>query len=138
MGFFGLFKNKTREEAIRLGITVTEINREVPIFAHGNKLTSLKPYDCVAYSLPRTGGTEWKLLQRDEAHGAQLPSGYLLEGSHTTTKTLEKFKPIAEKYSEEYFEFEGTKTHVFVYWEEWGGAKMAQEIYDLLQNLKDF
>jgi len=126
-----------RDEAVRLGIVVRDVERDLPQFARGNRSCQLVRGACVRYSLPRQGqGTRsvWSLLQRTERDGAQLPNGYLLQGevSDALRQILTK---LATEFSEEYFEFEGTTTDVAVYWEEWGGASEVEHVHQVLQSL---
>lgn len=125
-----------REEANRLGITVKDVERDLPEFSRRNRSCELIRGTCARYSLPRHGGARnsWSLLQRTKNEGAQLPNYYLLQGevSDALRQTLTK---LATEFSEEYFEFEGTPTEVAVYWEEWGGAEQVKEIHRILGNL---
>jgi len=126
-----------RKEALRLGITVSDVERQLPEFSHGNRSCRLIRGSCARYSLPRYGeGTRsgWSLLQRTERDGAQLPNGYLLQGevSDALRKRLTK---LATEFSEDYFEFEGTASDVAVYWEEWGGASQVRHMHQVLQSL---
>lgn len=126
-----------REEAVQLGIAVSEVERDLPYFTRDAQSCQLGRGSCVRYSLPCSGGgthSAWALLQRTERDGAQLPNGYLLQGevSDALRQVLTK---LATEFSEEYFEFEGTTTDVAVYWEEWGGASQVQRIHQVLQTL---
>ena len=126
-----------RKEALRVGITVSNVERDLPQFTRGNRSCRLVRGSCVRYSLLRHAeGTRsaWSLLQRTERDGAQLPNGYLLQGevSDALRRVLTK---LATEFSEEYFEFEGTPTDVAAYWEEWGGASEVQHIHRVLQIL---
>ena len=126
-----------REEASRLGMTVSNVERGLPEFSRGNRSCELIRGLCARYSLPRSGESTragWSLLQRTKREGAQLPNYYLLQGevSDSLRQALTK---VAEEFSEDYFEFEGTLTEVAVYWEEWGGASRVQDIHRILQSL---
>ena len=128
-----------RREAIRLGIFVSDVERDLPQFSRGNQSCELIRGSCARYTLPRRGeGTRspWSLLQRTEKEGAQLSNGYLLRGevSDSLRGVLTK---LATEFSEEYFEFEGTTTDVSVYWEEYGGAAGVRRVYEVLQSLAD-
>ena len=138
MGWFSdLFSNKVRTEAIRLGLTVSEVNRDLPIFDRRNHFQSLSSGRCVRYALSRSSGSNWELLQRDAKQGAQLPNGYFLKSHSITSSFLDKLRPIAEEFSEEYFEFEGTTTEVAVFWEEWGGKEQASRVHKVLSVMKE-
>ena len=124
-----------REEAARLGITVGDVERDLPYFSRGTGSCQLVRGSCVRYSLPRHGGhAAWSLLQRTERDGAQLPNDYLLQGE-APDALRQALTKLATEFSEEYFEFEGTTTDVAVYWEEWGGASRVQQIQQVLQSL---
>ncbi|HUJ71027.1 MAG TPA: hypothetical protein VLZ30_02205 [Verrucomicrobiae bacterium] len=134
---FGRSHHAEREEAVRLGITVSDVERDLPEFGRGNKSCKLMRGTCVKYSLPRRGEgsrSQWSLLQRTEHEGAQLPNGYLLQGdvSDDLRRALTK---LAKEFSEEYFEFEGTATDVSVFWEEWGGKDYVHRLHHILQTL---
>ena len=126
-----------RKEAVRLGITVSDIERDLPHFTRGSQSCELIRGSCVRYSLPRSGARTrsiWSLLQRTQRDGAQLPNGYLLQGeiSDALRQVLTK---LATEFSEDYFEFEGTVSDAAVYWEERGGASRVQQIHQVLQSL---
>jgi hypothetical protein len=130
-------RHAEREEAVRLGISVSDVERDLPEFGRGNKSCKLVRGPCVKYSLPRQGEgsrSPWSLLQRTRHEGAQLPNGYRLQGdvSDDLRRALTK---LAKEFSEEYFEFEGTATDVSVFWEEWGGDDRVQRLHQVLQTL---
>ena len=139
LNLFGSRSAKVREEATRLGITVAQVEREMPHFSRDMKSVDLKKGSCVRYSLARRGAeprVTWALLQRTEALGATLPNDYLLNNNGVLPTTLmNELRAVAEDYSEEYFEFEGTSSEVAVYWEEWGGPEKAKSIHGLLTRL---
>lgn len=132
-------RKRERDEAAKLGITVTDVERDLPEFSRGNRTCQLVRGSSARYSLPRQGeGTRsgWSLLQRTEHEGAQLPNGYLLQGE--VSDALREFLTrMATKFSEEYFEFEGTATDVAVYWEEWGGASEVRHMHRILKSLAE-
>ncbi len=126
-----------REEAVRLGIGVSDVERGLPEFSRGNQSCKLVRGSCARYSFPRYGeGTRatWSLLQRTERDGAQLPNGYLLQGD-VSDRLRQALTALATEFSEEYYEFEGTTTEVSVYWEEYGGAAQVRRIHKILQRL---
>ena len=137
----GLFSSKKeREEATRLGLTVAEVERELPEFTDDGGIT-LERDRCVRYSLPRRfkGGPGWSLLQRTVAMGATFPNQYLLESSEPLPDALTKrLREIAEEYDEEYFEFEGTANDIAVYWLEWGGAEKVRALHARLEQVASF
>jgi len=134
---FGAGFKSEREKAVRLGIAVSDVERDLPQFTRNNRSCKLVRGSCVKYSLPRHGGgvrSAWSLLQRTKRDGAQLQNGYLLQGdvSDGLRQVLTK---LATEFSEEYYEFEGTTTDVAVFWEEYGGADQVQRIHQVLQSL---
>jgi len=134
---FGAGRESEREEAIRLGIAVSDVERDLPQFTRGNLSCQLVRGSCVRYSLPRHGEgerTAWSLLQRTEQDGAQLPNGYLVQGN-ASDDLREVLTKLATEFSEEYYEFEGTPTEVSVYWEEYGGNAGVQRVHEVLQSL---
>lgn len=140
MGFFSMLlgtrSTKVREEATRLGITVSEVTRDLPHFSRDGKTVVLTPASCVRYSIPRVAPrprTTWTLLQRTKAQGSTLPNDYLLTSSAPMPAGLDALlRQTAEEYAEELFEFEGIDIEVAVYWEEWGGPEKARTLHDLL------
>lgn len=126
-----------RKEALRLGMTVSDVERNLPEFSRGNRSCRLVPGSSARYALPRHGEgarAVWSLLQRTQHEGAQLPNGYLLEGN-VSDPLREALTKLAAEFSEDYFEFEGTTTDVAVYWEEWGGASQVRHMHQVLQGL---
>lgn len=93
------------------------------------------------YSLPRRErkGRTWTLVQRTKALGATLPNDYLLTASGALPGGLEEqLRKVAEDYSEELFEFEGTATEVAVYWSEWGGPDRVRRLHYHLERLASY
>ena len=134
---FGGGRQAMRDEALRLGISVSDIERDMPQFTRGNLSCELVRGSCTRYSLPRHGAgphPDWLLLQRTEPQGAQLPNGYLLQGN-VPDALRQVLTKLATEIFEEYFEFEGTATDVSVYWEEWGGVDEVQHMHEILQSL---
>ena len=143
MGFlsalFGFNSKAERKEAQRLGITVSEITRDLPHFSrYGNQIT-LKPGRCVRYAVSRQAQEPkpmWSLLQRSKELGATLPNEYLLTKTGRLSDDFEEqLRKVAEEFAEELFEFEGTATDVAVYWEEWGGPTKVRTLYEVLSRL---
>ena len=134
------FGKSERKEAERLGLTIAEVDRDLPEFSGDGSLT-LEADRCIRYSLPRrlSGGPVWSLLQRTRAMGATLPNAYLLKTSAPLSDALMRLlREMAEKYDEEYFEFEGTANDVAVYWLEWGGAEKVRALKAHLERLAAF
>jgi hypothetical protein len=138
---FGTRPGKERQEAARLRITVQEVTRDIPLFSQDGKKVIFKPYRCVRYSLPRRErkGRTWTLVQRTRPLGATLPNDYLLTASGALPGGLEEqLRKVAEDYSEELFEFEGTSSEVAVYWSEWGGADKVRRLHYHLERLASY
>lgn len=136
----GLF-GRERREALRLGIRVTEVSREIALFSKDGTRMIFTPYRCVRYALPRRGrgGRTWKLLQRTRALGATLPNDFLLEASGALPAGLaEQLRRAAEDYPDELFEFEASALEVAVYWSEWGGAEKVRRLYYHLERLASY
>ena len=114
---FGSGKQE-REEAARLGITVREVSKELPEFSAGGNSVTLETDRCMRYSIPRRAaeGPIWSLLQRTKALGATFPNDFLLTTDKPLPRPLEEeLRRIADEYSEELFEFEGTAADVAVH-----------------------
>lgn len=125
------------KEATRLGLSVSDVERELPRFGSGNRSVKLVRGSCARYSLPRSdkgARSQWSLLQRTKHEGAQLPNGYLLQGEVSDDLRRDLTK-LATELSEDYAEFEGTATEVSLYWEEWGGAARVQHFNHILKRL---
>lgn len=128
-----------RQQAQTLGITVADVERELPYFSRHNHLEEVSRSFCVRYAVPRRGlepRTMWTFLQRTKTEGAQFPNGYLLVADSELASGLhERLHEVAEEYGEEFFEFEGTGKDVAVYWLEWGGTKQVEKLNRLLRAL---
>ena len=139
---FGSGSRKTeREEAARCGLTVTDVTRDLPEFAMNGELVSLRPDDCVRYSIKRRakGGPTWSLVQRTLKTGANYPNLYLLTSSAPLPGALEEqIRKVAQAFPDELFEFEATRDDVAVYWAEWGGPKKVQELHAYLDCLASY
>jgi hypothetical protein len=136
----GLFGNKERQEAKRLGIEAVELTKELPEFP-GDGTVVLGPDRCVRYSIPRRSqeGPLWSLLQRTKETGATFPNEYLLTADKPLPLGLEvELRRIAEEYAEELFEFEGTASDVAVHWGEWGGVEKVRVLHGHLLQLANY
>jgi hypothetical protein len=135
---FGSLLQQERKEALRLGITVSDVTRDIPFFSRDGTRMIFQPYRCVRYALARRErkGRTWTLLQRTQALGANLPNGFLLSASGPLPAGLEEqLRKVAAAYAENLFEFEGTPTAVELYWTEWGGAEKVRELHMHLERL---
>ena len=134
---FGSRRAKLRDEAARLGISVSSVERDRPYFSLDMKSVELKRGAVARYSLPRKNSAPaWELLQRTEADGATFPNNYLLKSNEDCPEALtNELRIQAEEHDEDFYEFEGTSSDVAVYWEEWGGADKAKAIHRILVRL---
>jgi hypothetical protein len=135
---FGERLGRERREAARLGITVLELTRDIPLFSSDGERMIFSPYRCVRYSLARRGKKDltWSLVQRTKALGANLPNDYLLTTSGALPAGLEEqLRKVAGDYSDELFEFEAAASDVAVYWSEWGGAEKVRRLHYHLERL---
>jgi hypothetical protein len=135
---FGERLARERREAARLGISVRELTRDIPLFSRDGERMIFSPYPCVRYSLARRGRKDltWSLVQRTKPLGANLPNDYLLTASGALPAGLEEqLRKVAADYSDELFEFEATASDVAVYWSEWGGAEKVRRLHYHLERL---
>ena len=146
-------KKATREEALRLGLLVEDVERDLPISFSNNQPIRFKRHKCVRYSLrkARTDTPRWSFLQRVEVKGIhyldpenwQTIKGVVepeiwklaVENGDVPDVVKKVLTQIASAWTEEYLEFEGTPTEVSAYWEEWGGPQQARIIYTYLQEI---
>ncbi len=139
---FSLRKDETRAVAIRLGIAVSEVRRDLPFFGRGNHSVTVEPGSCIRYSVTRRAGRQpaaWSFLQRTRKEGAQYPNNWLFvspggDPPETLRRILEK---IAHEWSEELLEFEASASEVSAFWEEWGGRDLASRLFQYLRELAD-
>ncbi len=137
---FGKRPNRTREAAIALGLGVTDVERDAPIFNSMNKLERLERDSCPRYSLPveSAPATRWAFLQRDELAGAPYPNGWTWQspsGATPPAAVHTVLSAIAKEWQEEYLEFECDGAAVHAFWSEWGGADGAQQIATYLRRI---
>jgi hypothetical protein len=139
MGFFERLlggRSAERNAAERLGISIEEVVRDAPIFDRRYQLSEIVPTECARYAVPRLSGASgpiWSLLQRE---GTDLPNGYLLEtDGPISTALLDALRKTADEFPEEFFEFEGTREEVAVFWAEFGGAKSVEQLNTVLRRL---
>jgi hypothetical protein len=143
MGFLSnLFSSnaaRCRAEASRLGMHVAEVKRDCPVFARDMESMELKRRTVARYSLLRRASPAcpgWELLQRTTSMGASLPNAYLVTSSAPLPERLmQELSEVAQAFSEEFFEFEGTSSDVAVFWEEWGGPGKVQSLHQVLKRL---
>ena len=85
---------------------------------------------------PQGARTKWVLLMRVPSLGAQLPNGFLVESDNITPALLDALRPIAEKFAEGLYEFEGVPGEVAVFWDEDDGKGELERIYKALVSLQ--
>lgn len=133
-------KDGARAEALKLGIMVEEVERDLPFFTRGNKSVSVEQGQCVKYSVRRISNAlppTWSFLQRTEKGGDQYSNGWLFVSPQGGPPlSLDRvLKQIASDWEGELLEFEATPSQISAFWEEWGGAKMVGIIFKYLQEL---
>ena len=132
---------EARAEALRRGVLVEALGREVPIYhSHSSGFSHLERQECIRYSVARHASeppTRWSFLQRDKVNGAQYENGWLFKSAEGQPAAgLEAVLiGIASEWTEEYLEFEADPTSVHAYWGEWGGAETAGVIINWLHAL---
>ena len=141
MGIFGSGTKEARTEALRRGVLVEAVEREIPIFhRHSIRFSHLERAECIRYSMPRQDPgrpNRWSFLQRDTASGAQYENGWRFESPEGPPGAFLEgvLIRIANEWSEEYLEFEADSTSVHAYWNEFGGSETAGLIVDWLEAL---
>jgi hypothetical protein len=139
---FNLRKDETRAEAIRLGIAVSEVQRDLPFFSRGNHSVKVELDSCVRYAMKRRPGrqpAEWAFLQRTPKEGAQYPNNWLFVSRYgdppdTLGRVLQK---IAHEWDGELLEFEASLAEISAFWSEWGGREKAATIAQYLRELAE-
>lgn len=144
MGIFSrLFgpKASPTDEAIKRGITVTDVERDIPHFSRNNADVTLEHGTCTRYSIARQGNAPatWTMLQRTDID-ANVPQTYAI-GYYVLTVSgtlpagmFDVLQELAAEFPEDFFEFEGTATEVAVFWDEFS-AEEVQRLHDVLQRL---
>ena len=144
----------THDEAIKLGLTVEEVQEGAPTFSmYADPIRADRNEQIFRYSLKRIGTSpsHWSILPRLEMKGIKYPAGWLMfEGVQyppemwflavkdgAPSDCLKDFvKQLAREWTSEYLEFEGTPTEVRAYWHEWGGVQQARIIHEYLTALR--
>jgi len=141
MSIFGSGAKEARSEALRRGVRVEALERDVPIYqSHSSRFSHVERRECIRYSVPRQDSgrpNRWSFLQRDAASGAQYDNGWRFESPEGPPGAFleDVLTRIARKWSEEYLEFEADSTSVHAYWAEWGGSETAGVIVEWLEAL---
>jgi hypothetical protein len=132
-----------REQAERRGVSVTTVERPVPIFARGGQCQGLEPHQCVRYSVARrvtAPPPAWAFVQRGAGSDARFPHGWRFAGPEAalTAPLRRVLGTIAAEWREELLEFDAMADGwLHAYWEEWGGAHMAGRIVGYLEAIVD-
>jgi hypothetical protein len=144
----------TRDEAIKLGLFVEEVQEGAPTFSEDeHPIRPIKDEHIYRYSLKRIKDTptHWSILPRLMMKDVQYPEHwimsegvryppemwFLLVKDGNPSDCLIRFvRHLASEWTEEYLEFEGTPTEVRAYWHEWGGEQQAKVIYEYLTTLQ--
>ncbi len=138
-----LGRRAAREEAERRRVSVTTVERPVPIFARGGQCQGLEPHQCVRYSVARRATAPpaaWAFVQRSAASDTRFPHGWRFEGPEAalTAPLRRVLETIAADWREELLEFEAPADGwLHAYWEEWGGAEVAGRIVGYLEAIVD-
>ena len=139
---FSFRKDQARAEAIRLGIAVSEVWRDLPFFSRGNHSVTVNPGSCVRYAIKRRPGrqpAEWSFLQRTRREGAQYPNNWFFVSRYgdppdTLGHVLTK---IAHEWDGELLEFEALPGEISAFWSEWGGREVAATVAQYLRDLAE-
>ena len=133
----------TRTAAMALGIGVDEVMREIPTGVGRDRSYQLETLQCVEYHWPRkhTSSFTWQLLMRPDADQEGFPSGWRFV-SDTGIPSPELRRALDavmhdDALEGEFFEFEGKRATVSVYWEEWGGEDTATRLLTHLRSLAE-
>ena len=136
-------RRAARDQAERRGVSVTTVERPVPIFARSGQCQGLEPHQCVRYSVARRStapAAAWGFVQRGIGSDARFPHGWRFEGREAalTAPLRGVLGTIAADWREELLEFEATPDGwLHAYWEEWGGAQVAGRVVGYLQAIVD-
>ena len=119
-----------------LGFTAEEVERETPVLNNDGSFDSFATDNCMKYSLQRPGGPygDWQLLQKFPKEGG-LPNGFILVAKDPPPQLVRALAPLAEKYGDDYFEFERLGDVVSVYcWKQGkSGRKKLSEALNALE-----
>jgi energy-coupling factor transporter transmembrane protein EcfT len=132
-----------RRYAVKQGLAVTEVERDMPCAAKGAKTAALAATSMAKYAFPRKPvgkPADWSFLRRTQGSGVAYDHGWLFtcaEGqpSEAMAATL---RAISAHARDECLEFEAAGTEVCAYWKEWGGAEHAEDIHLWLQELAQY
>lgn len=132
-----------RRQALKLGLSVTDVERDMPCTARDRKTATLTATSLARYSIPRTPAVkpaDWSFLRRTQGSGVTYDHGWLFrcaqgQPSEALAATL---RAIAAQARGECLEFEAAGIEVCAYWKEWGGAEHAESIHLWLKELAQY
>ena len=131
----------TRAAAKALGIAVDDVMREIPTGWGRDRSYHLETLQCVEYHLPRRDNSSctWQLLMRPDKDQEGFPTDWrFVSDKGVPSKELRRALDAVMKddaLEGEFFEFQGTRSAVSVYWDEWGGEAMASRLLTHLRSL---
>ncbi len=128
-------KDTAKEAAKELGFQTEEVERDGPIIENG-EFAGLKREKYKKYSLarPRALYGNWALLQRFPKQDSGLPNGFVVQAPDGTTDLLDRLRPLAEQYGDDFYEFERNGNIISVFCDEIDPATM-RTLYALLSKL---
>jgi len=131
----GVSDGKVDKEAESYGLIIEKVDRLVPITEGLTLNDKLEKRECFSYSVPLStlNQPDWKLLQR---FGKQYKKSdyWVLENDRDISHELmELIKEFKKNFDEEYFELEARNGRIYLFWEEWGGKKMANKVVEQLR-----
>ena len=133
----------TRTAAKALGIGVDDVMREIPTGVGRDRSYQLETLQCVEYHWPRkhTSSFTWQLLMRPDEDQEGFPSGWrFVSDKGIPSPELRRALDAVmhdDALEGEFFEFQGGRATVSVYWDEWGGEDMASRLLTYLRSLAE-
>jgi hypothetical protein len=132
-------QTKVREEAIKRGIKVEDVERNLPVFSDSNRIRKYGNFRCVKYSMARHYGAQpknWSFLQRTKKEGAQYDNGWLYQSEYEPTPNLQQaLKKIASEWDQDLLELESNESEISAYCDELSGMKEFLRVYSYLSEL---
>jgi len=128
---------KTRNYAEGLGIAVKKVSRTIPVSYNKGHTYKMEEGECFEYSIPHNDNTATpcSLLQRFDSE-FEKDNFWNFQCSRQPSQELQSvIGEFKKTFDEEFFEVEVKNGCVYVYWEEWGGQRMVDE---LLRHMRQF